>query len=207
MITYFFFGLSFAFACVIQPGPFQAYLFSQSVKNGWRSTVPLAFAPIISDLPGIILVIFILKNTPKEFTGILQCLGGIFLFYLAFKAYKAINTSNNNEDDHYSPYSSFFKAVIVNLLNPNPYLGWSLVMGPMLIKGWDKDPKNGIALITGFYGSMIAYSTVMIVLFAAAGKLGPGINRILLTFSVLAFTFFGFYQLWTGLMVFIRTGF
>jgi threonine/homoserine/homoserine lactone efflux protein len=207
MISYFLFGLSYAFACVVQPGPFQAFLFSQSLKNGWRKTVPLAFAPLVSDLPVIIVVIFILTNIPHEVLGILQCLGGIFLFFLAFKAYKTISNPDKSENDNASRYNSFFKAVIVNLLNPNPFLGWSLVMGPMLIKGWDLYPKNGIALLIGFYFSMTVYSTIMIVLFAAAGKLRSGITRILMTFSVIAFVFFGFYQLWSGLMVFIRTGF
>ncbi len=72
-------------------------------------------------------------------------------------------------------------------------------MGPMLIKGWKANPGNGIVLLIGFYSSMIIYSTIMIVFFAAAGKLGPHINKILLSISVLAFLFFGFYQLWSGI--------
>ena len=206
MISYFLFGMSYAFACVVQPGPFQAFLFSQSIKNGWKKTVPLAFAPLLSDLPVIILVIFILTNLPHEVLGALQCFGGVFLFFLAFKAYKTINNPDKSENKSAYRYDSFFKAVIVNLLNPNPYLGWSLIMGPMLIKGWYSNPENGIALLIGFYGSMVFYSAIMIVLFTAAGNLSSMINKILLYFSVIAFMFFGGYQLWSGMMIFVRTG-
>ncbi len=202
MINYFIFGISYALACVIQPGPFQAFLFSQSVKNGWRKTIPLVFAPLISDLPIIILVIFVLTNVPHAVLGILQCFGGIFLFFLAFKAYKTTRTLNKSDEANTSQYNNLFKAIMVNLFNPNPFLGWSLVMGPMLINGWKANPENGIALLIGFYSSMIIYSTIMIMFFAAAGNLGPRINRILLSISVIAFVFFGFYQLWSGLTKF-----
>lgn len=199
MINYFIFGISYAFACVVQPGPFQAFLFSQSIRNGWRKTIPLVFAPLISDLPIIILVLFVLTNVPHIILGILQCFGGIFLLFLAFKAYKTLYTLSKSDKQNISQYGNLFKAVLVNLFNPNPYLGWSLVMGPMFINGWSVSPKNGIALLIGFYSSMIIYSTVMVVLFAAAGNLGQRINRISLGISVIAFVFFGFYQLWSGI--------
>lgn len=200
MISYFIFGLSYSFACVVQPGPFQAYLFSQSVTNGWRKTIPLVFAPLLSDLPVIILVLFVLTSVPPEVLAVLQCIGGIFLLYLAFKAYRTIRSQTENNGTEATGYGNLFKAVLVNLFNPNPYLGWSLVMGPMMIKGWSESPKNGIALITGFYSSMIIYSVIMVILFSAAGNMGPRVNRISLIFSVIAFVLFGFYQLWAGIM-------
>jgi len=157
------------------------------------------FAPLISDLPVIILVLFVLTTVHPEVLGILQCLGGIFLLYLAFKAYKTLRSMSTNDKPDTPGYGNLFKAVLVNLFNPNPYLGWSLVMGPMLIKGWSESPGNGIALITGFYSSMIIYSAVMVIMFSVAGNLGPRVNRISLIISVITFLLFGLYQLWSGI--------
>lgn len=199
MLPYFLFGLTYSFACVVQPGPFQAFLFSQSITNGWRKTLPLVFAPLISDLPVIILVLFVLTTVPPFALMILQCLGGVFLLYLGYKAYRSFQSLNAQEKQETQSYGNIFKAVLVNLFNPNPYLGWSLVMGPMLIKGWTASPANGIVLIAVFYSSMIIYSAVMVILFSAAGNLGPRVNRISLFISVIAFLMFGFYQLWTGI--------
>ena len=199
MINYFIFGISYAFACVVQPGPFQIFLISQSLTNGWRKTIPLVFAPLMSDVPVIILVLLVLTNVPPDVLLILQCFGGVFLLYLAYNAYRTWSKFDQNLIRNISPQQNVFKAVMINLLNPNPYLGWSLVMGPLLIKGWVEDPVNGIVLLIGFYSSMIIYSIGMVILFAAARNLGPRVSRLSIGISVIAFAVFGLYQLWTGI--------
>ena len=58
MLKYLILGISFAFAAAVQPGPLQTYIISQTLKNGWRSTLPASFAPLLSDGPILILVVF-----------------------------------------------------------------------------------------------------------------------------------------------------
>jgi len=202
MTNYLIFGLSYAFACVVQPGPFQAYLLSQSLTNGWRKTLPLVFVPLISDIPVIILVLFVLTKMPAEVLQIVQCIGGVFLVYLAYKAFNTWRTFDTRKKEAISLPTNFFKAVLVNLLNPNPYLGWSLVMGPLLIKGWTSHPANGFALLISFYGSMILFTAFMILLFAAARNLGPKITRSSIGISAIALALFGIYQFGSGIGLF-----
>ena len=57
MLDYLTVGIGFAFAAAVQPGPFLAYAISQSLTNGWKRTLPIAFAPIMSDVPIICLVL------------------------------------------------------------------------------------------------------------------------------------------------------
>lgn len=200
MFAYFIFGISYALACVVQPGPFQAFLLSQSLSNGWRKTFPLVFAPLISDLPVIILVIIILANVPHFVLPLLQSFGGVFLLYLGYNSYQTWHTSDKNDKNDISGNKNLLKAIMVNLLNPNPYMGWTLVMGPLLIKGWNEKPSNAIVLLTGFYSSMIIYSAIMIMLFAAAGNLGSRVKRTLSGISVIALVLFGFYELLSGIL-------
>jgi len=205
MINYLIFGITYAFACVVQPGPFQAFLFSQSLTNGWRKTIPLVFAPLLSDVPVILLVLLVLTNVPKEVLLMLQFFGGVFLLFLAFNASGKWRRSGQNAKQDIPPQQNVLKAVLINFLNPNPYLGWSLVMGPLLIKGWIKNPANGIVLLLGFYSSMIVCSIGMIVLFAATRNFGARISRIAIGISVIALAIFGFYELWSGISGFVRS--
>lgn len=125
-------------------------------------------ALVLSDVPVIILVLLVLANIPPEVLSILHIVGGVFLLYLAFNAFKAGRAFTPNLKEDNTPKFTILKAVLVNLPNPNPYITWSLVMGPLLIKGWSENPVNGIVLLTGFYGSMIIYSIGLIGLLAEA---------------------------------------
>ena len=89
MISYLFFGITYAFAAAVQPGPLQTYIISQTLKKGWRSTLPAAFAPVISDAPILLLVLFLLSNVPDKFIVILRIGGGMFLLYLGINAFNS----------------------------------------------------------------------------------------------------------------------
>jgi threonine/homoserine/homoserine lactone efflux protein len=198
MIEYFTFGVVYAFACVVQPGPFQAYLISQSLTNGWRRTLPIVFAPLISDGPVAMITLFVLSALPVKLLPLLQIAGGVLLLYLAFVAYKTWRNFNLRSVPLTSSPQNVMKAALVNLLNPGPYLGWSLVLAPMLLKGWRETPANGISLLVGFYGTMIAGSMLLIVVFSVARSFGQRVNRASVAVSVVALACFGLYQLWAG---------
>jgi threonine/homoserine/homoserine lactone efflux protein len=203
MARYLLFGITYAFAAAVQPGPFQSYLISQALSKGWRHTLPAALAPLLSDGPVIVLVLLLLTNMPGSLVQILQIAGGVFLLYLAagaFRAWRAYDVTKVAPVQ--ASQQTVLKAALVNILNPAPYLGWSLVMGPLLLAGWRETPANGIALLVGFYGTMVISLAGIIVLFAAARNLGPQVSRALLGVSALALACFGVYELWLGTRAF-----
>ncbi len=199
MINYALMALGLALAAVAQPGPFQAFLISQSLQNGWRKTWPLVFAPVFSDIPVITLVLFVLVKLPESLLKVLQVSGGILLIYLAYEGIKVWRKFDTTAIPSSSARQSIFKAALVNLLNPNPYIAWSLVLGPILIKGWKESPLNGITLIATFYSAMVLFSTGMVMLFAATRNLGSRVNKAAIGVSAIALLLFGIYQLWSGL--------
>lgn len=193
-------GITFGFAAAVQPGPFQTFMISRALYNGWRATLPAAFAPLISDIPIIALVLLVLMQVPARMEHILHLAGGLFLLFLAAGAFRSYrNYTVNNTLSLQSARQNLFKATLVNFLNPNPYLSWSLVMGPLLLEAWDEQPASGIALVSGFYATMILTVIGIIILFSTIRKLGTKINRVSIGISAVALAFFGFYQLWCGI--------
>ena len=167
--------------------------------------MPAAFAPLISDIPILVLILFLLRTMPDNFIVILRIVGGLFLLFLAFKAFKSwqefdADKTVSNESDQ----KTLFNAVIVNLLNPNPYLGWSLIMGPLFLEGWRIAPINGVTLILGFYLTMILTLAGIIILFGFTRKLGPKVCKILLGLSSIVLFAFGIYQLWQGITYYVQ---
>ena len=201
MLSYLMQGIGYGFAAAVQPGPFQTYIMSQALDKGWRHTWPVVFAPLISDGPIIVLVLVVLSQVPTWLVRFLYIAGGLFVLYLAVRAYgrwrrfdadKPVVASSSSQQ-------SVWRATLMNLLSPGPYIFWSLVTGPLLLAGWRESPVNGLGLLVGFYGTMVVALAGILVLFATAKRFGPRVTRALLGASAIALGGFGCYQLWLGL--------
>ncbi|NOY23035.1 MAG: LysE family transporter [Acidobacteria bacterium] len=203
MFKYLIFGITYAFACAVQPGPFQTFLMAQALERGWKRTLPAALAPLLSDGPIILIAVVLLRSMPPWLEPLLFFTGGLFLIYLAFLSYRNWQSSPSSEKVTEPPHAdTLTKAAMVNLLNPNPWLGWTLVMGPLLVSGWRESPFNGIVLLAAFYLTMVITTAILIVAFAGAGRIGPRINRILLFIATLGLAAFGVYALIRGILTF-----
>jgi len=193
-------GIGYGFAAGVQPGPLQTYIISQTLLKGWRHVLPAALAPLLSDGPIIAICLFVLSQVPLWLQRFLYIAGGLFVLYLAYGAYQTWkNFDPNISFTGLGNQKSILKAAFVNILNPSPYIFWTLVTGPILLTGWRKSPVYGLGFIVGFYVTMILSLVTIILLFSTARQLGPKINRILLGVSVLALLGFGLYQLWLGI--------
>lgn len=199
MPAYLLLGATYAFAAAVQPGPFQTYLITSTLTQGWRRTLPAVLAPLLSDIPIVTLVLLVLAQVPPSVVTALRLAGGAFLLYLAAGAFVAFRTYEAPRIDRTThPARTVLNAAVVNLLNPNPYLSWSLVLGPLLLQAWRTAPANGVALLASFYVTMIASTALILIPFAGARSLGPRIGRAMVAVSALALAAFGLYQLWAG---------
>lgn len=196
MLKYFTLGCGFAFAAAVQPGPLLAFLFSRVTISGWRRTLPAALAPVISDGPIAILVLIVLNRFGGDFVNILKFAGGILLLYFAGKTlsvWRREKTGTATEAP--SAPKTLFQAVAVNLVNPGPYLGWSLVLGPLTIEAWNQSYGHAITLVTTFYVSMVLFLSIIIFFFGTTSLLGPRGKRNLTLTSSAALAGIGVYQI------------
>jgi len=201
MLEYLLLGGGFAFAAAIQPGPLQVFLLNSVTQRGWKRTLPAAFAPILSDGPIALLVLLVLTRVPVVMSRVLQTAGGVLLLYLAWSSYKQWKQKSRSfENDEGSAPSTLLQAAAVNLLNPNPYLGWSLILGPAVLRAWSESPTNAAILIVSFYATMAAVMAIIIVLFGTTRFLGPRARRALILVSAVTLAMLGIYQLVSGLV-------
>jgi threonine/homoserine/homoserine lactone efflux protein len=188
-------GGGFAFAAAVQPGPLQAYLLSQVAARGWRRTLPAALAPLVSDGPIAILVLLVLGQLSVGAQGLLRAAGGALLLYLAWSAYHQWRRPPQTSADGAGTPRTVVQAVLVNLLNPNPYLGWALVLGPNAVAAWHRSPADAVALIVAFYAVLVAGLAGFIVAAGSVRFLGPRGQRVLVLVSAAVLAALGVYQL------------
>jgi threonine/homoserine/homoserine lactone efflux protein len=189
-------GGGFAFAAVVQPGPLQAFLLARANSEGWRRTLPAAFAPVLSDGPIAGLVLLVLGQLPATGQQALQGAGGVLLLYLARTAFRDARTASGTSGPARRPSPrTLLQAVTVNLLNPNPYIGWALVMGPAAVAAWRQSAVHAAALVAAFYGVMVVGLAGFIVLASTARLLPPRGQRALALASAAVLAALGVYQL------------
>jgi len=193
-------GILLGLYAAFSPGPFQAFLFSQTLRIGWRHTLPAAFAPLFSDGPIIALFLLILSGSPALLVNTLRLVGGFFLIFLAREAYIAEKTRIEKTNVSTNPAdASLVKAILMNFLNPNVYIFWGTIGATIVLSGWEQSPMAGWSFLIGFYLTIIPALALLITLFGTAGKLDEKYRRRI--GKTLAFVLFGFgiYQIWQGL--------
>ncbi len=193
-------GLGLGFTAGVQPGPFQTYLISQALDNGWRRTLVAAFAPLLSDGPIAALVLLVLSQVPPWFQRGLYLAGGLFILFLAWNAFRQWKASSRATlPSNPAPTHSLFRAALMNVFNPAPYVFWSLVNGPLVLRAWAQSPLNAFVYILAFYGTMIAVNIAFVMAAGSAGQVNPQVRHTLIGLSAGALALFGLYQLWRGI--------
>mgnify|MGYP006294666609 CR=1 FL=1 len=200
MLEYLLIGSGFALAAAVQPGPLQAFLLSSVAQKGWKRTLPASFAPLVSDGPIALLILLILQRVPAVMTSVLRGVGGIFLLYLAWRGYRDWKDSPTEEpESEESPPRTLLQATTVNFLNPGPYLGWSLVLGPAFLEAWGQNPAHAVILVAAFYATMIVALAGIIVLLGATRFLGEEGRHTLILVSAILLAGLGLYQVGVSL--------
>jgi len=143
-------GLSAGFA----PGPLLTLVISESLQHGVRSGVKVALAPVITDLPIILLALLVISGLSgfKNGLGAISLAGAVFIFYTGYENMrtKAVEVSVQNE-----PPKSLLKGVVANLLSPYPYLFWISVGVPYMNRALNIGEWALAAFIGGFYISLV----------------------------------------------------
>lgn len=192
LLTYLLQAAALGFTAAFSPGPFQTYLISETLAGGWRRSIPVALAPIISDPPIILLSLFLLKQMPEYFLRIISLAGGVFVLYIAWQIWKDWRKGIVQfEQDFSNRKGSLWRGVVVNLLGPGPYLFWALVCGPILLTALKQSTAAGMSFLAGFYGVMIASLLGIVFLFNQTRRLGVRVIRSLLLISIIILIIFG----------------
>ncbi|MGE5423817.1 MAG: LysE family translocator [Syntrophothermus sp.] len=192
-------AISFGFAAGVQPGPLTIYLINKTLQNGWRKTFPAIFVPAVTDGPVALVCLLILGNLPPVFLQYIRIGGGLFLLYLAWNAYKTWRKGSPGSSTEGTAARTIKDAMLINILNPNAYLGWSLVMGPMVIGAWKASPVNALLVLLCFYLTMFTLSAILLLLFHLSREKAPRLQYAFMGLSALFLALIGIWQLYSGL--------
>lgn len=150
------FGLSAGFA----PGPLLTLVITQTLRHNVKEGILTATAPVLTDVP-IILISFLILNELSDFgvvLGLITAIGGGYVFYLS---YETITTGPIKIEAPQIQPRSLRKGVLVNALNPHPYLFWATVGVPFILKVRGENPYAAWIFILSFFSLLIGAKMVV----------------------------------------------
>jgi len=165
-------GISYGFASGISPGPTLALTIAQTIQRGWRAGSMVALAPLLTDTPIILLALFLLRLLPLHTVGWMEVLGGVFVIYLGAETVRAVLVHRMTQPtvglvDATSGSRTHLRrvlgqAVLTNLLNPHPYLFWSIAGGQVLVQSVERAGIAGaISFLIGFYSLLVGLKLLL----------------------------------------------
>jgi threonine/homoserine/homoserine lactone efflux protein len=162
-ITFLFSGVALGLIAGISPGPILTLVISETLKHNKKEGIKIALSPLITDLPIILLTVFLIAKLSvyNEVLGFIAAGGALFLLVLAYECiiYKDIVVSPEP-----LKAQSLKKGITANFLNPNPYLFWLTVGTPLLIKAYHDGLGSVEAFIFGFYFCLTGSKIVVVLI-------------------------------------------
>ena len=143
-------------------------LVSESLRHGSAAGIKVAVAPLITDLP-IVLGTFYVVSRFSDIDlalGAISIAGAIFLVYLAYESLTFAGIKSSDAD---VKSRSLRKGIIVNFLNPSPYLFWFSVGAPTIIRAADIGSVAVISFIAAMYVCLVG-SKIIIALLVGRSK-------------------------------------
>ena len=187
----------------VKPGPLLTTVIKETLTSGFRGGIRAASAPIFTDGPLIIFSIFMagwIATQPLVFCGI-SILGAIFLTKMGIECFYPEIPDIDSSDVDLS--KSLKRGILTNLLNPNAYIFWLLVGGPLMATVADTAPLAPFAYAISLILSIVIVKIALAYFFSKA-QVNLSSDRYLLALKICGLAMFIFalsfvykaYNLW-----------
>ena len=178
MLEYLATGVVLGLAAGFAPGPLLALILAQSIRFGTREGLKVAAAPLITDVPIVILATALVVAAAEAAGGLLGAIslaGAAFVTYLGIESIRATSVQAGQPDE--AP-RSWARGALVNALSPHPYIFWITVGAPILIRAWADGPLAAAAFLVGFYACLVGAKMLLAVIAGrSGGRLRGGAYR------------------------------
>lgn len=177
-------GLFLGLSAGLSPGPLLTLMLSETLRHGLRAGIMVAVAPLCTDLPIILLALLLHRLLPDHgwLEALLGLTGGGYLLWLGVKglrpgAHPPAETSHSGRPAVEAP--SLGKAIIANLLNPNPYIFWLTIGVPAMLALSQRSVSAAGLFVLSFYALLVGSKAVVAALTARSASFLAGRSYVL----------------------------
>lgn len=150
----------------LKPGPLNTVVIAETLRHNWKAGAKAAASPLVTDGPIITIsaLLWWSATSLAGLTGILYIAGAAFLAYLGVDGLRSPAPSLERDENAEVKQESLKRGVISNLLNPNPWLFWTLAGSPFLVAAWNEGYLLPFVFIGGFLSVLIGSKIALAIL-------------------------------------------
>lgn len=182
-------GLILGLSAGLSPGPLLTLMLSETLRHGIRAGLLVAAAPLCTDLPIIALVVFLHWLLP-EARLLDMCIslgGGIYLVWLGWEGLRPGQHAATSS----TAAPSFRRAMMVNFLNPHPYLFWLTIGVPAMTELHATSWTGPVYFLVLFYALLVG-SKAAVAILAGRSSSFLGNRSYVLTLKALSLVLGGY---------------
>jgi threonine/homoserine/homoserine lactone efflux protein len=159
-------GLSLGLGAGVSPGPLLALVIRSTLQDGVTAGVRIAFSPLVTDVPIILVAVLLAASLPEAVLGVLGIAGGMFVIWLGIEALRDEPAPAEAAAGAAAPQRDLLRGAVTNALSPHPWLFWVTVGAPILAQGGAADA----ALFLGAFYLLLIGAKVLIAVTLGAGR-------------------------------------
>ena len=146
--------------------PLLALVIRSALQDSAAGGVRVAFSPLVTDVPIILVALLLLASLPEEVLGALGIAGGAFVVWLGIEALREDPAPAEAAAGAAAPQRDILRGALTNALSPHPWVFWLTVGAPILAKG---DAADAALFLAAFYLLLIG-AKVVLALGVGAGR-------------------------------------
>ena len=150
----------------LKPGPLNTLVISETLQHDWKAGMKVSLSPLITDAPIITLSAFLWSQATSlnGVEAILYFAGAMFLTWLGIDGLRSA-TPDFSDIGKTDAEHSLRRGIITNLLNPNPWMFWTLAGAPFMVAAWNQSPWMPFAFVIPFLGVLIGVKVLIAITF------------------------------------------
>ncbi len=197
-MPYILLGLSLGLSAGLAPGPLFALVIQRTLRYGKASGLRIATAPLLTDLPIVLLALLVISRLPAAWLHGMMAAGGLFVLWLAQEAWRETGDVLNEKPTAPSARQDFLRGMMVNFLNPHPYLFWATVGAPLIFQAWRQKFWYAAGFLISFYLLLVGSKVVLALAVSNTHRLSTQFYHRLMRFSAILLFGAGLYMLYAA---------
>ncbi len=139
------------------PGPYTTMVAATGLERGFRAAVPIALAPLLTDVPPMIVSTLVVRRLNWTALTLLGISGGVVVAMIGIRFLRAHGTPSIPEHvvakggepgrEPGTPSVRFGHVLTTNLLNPAPWIFWFVAAAPLFLIQWNASPLRGAVFL------------------------------------------------------------